>query len=86
MVLQLAASGLRDNCCAGVRSCQAGLDEIFRVCVAFGGETGLGGLAEEDANLGVPAKPSAMANELDALKTVRKQKVTPPIRVSMLKG
>ena len=86
MVLQLAASGLRDNCCAGVRSCQAGLDEIFRAGAAFGGEAGVGGLAEEDVNLGVPAKPSAMANELDALKTVRKQKVTPPIRVSMLKG
>lgn len=72
-VSQLAAKGWSDNCCEGVRSRQAGLDDIFSAAEFAAGPTELGVFTEVGAAGGIAPTPCATAREADVLSAAEKQ-------------
>lgn len=72
-MLQLAASGLSDSCCAGVRSCQAGFKEGLGTPAVFISAFELADLEEAGAS-GVATAPLwDQALEIETLKTAATQ-------------
>lgn len=75
-LFQVAANGLRDNCCAGVKSCQAGFDDAFNPFELLAETDGVDTLADEGwGSSGVAATPCANAHEAELLKTAKTQKM-----------
>lgn len=73
MVLQLAASGLSDNCCAGVSSCQADLKDVLTGFEGLTDAAGLDNLTDDDAARGAEAAPCAITRGAAALTTSKKE-------------
>lgn len=86
-MLQFAARGLSDICCAGVRSCQAGFDAGFRrLDPVVGALDERDALVEAGASKGVAATPNAKAPEALVLAVSRMQKTLMHANPSIASG
>jgi hypothetical protein len=77
---------MSDTCCAGVKSSQVGLEEVFAVVDFFVGAPELADLVEDCANDGGASTSCAKAQEPDAPKASRRVKTDPLASTLVMNG